>query len=70
MTTQYVTKDGDMADAIAWAYYGTLDGKVTEQLLSANPGLSDLGPVLPAGVVITLPDIAMQPTNNAIKLWD
>jgi phage tail protein X len=70
MSTQYVTKDGDMADAIAWDYYGTRDGLVVETLLAANPGLSDYGPVLPAGVTVILPDVSMQATDNSIKLWD
>lgn len=70
MSAQYVTKDGDMADAIAWNYYGTRDGQATEQLLAANPGLADYGPLLPAGVTITLPDITPQSTDNPIKLWD
>jgi phage tail protein X len=69
-TTTYTTKDGDVVDAIAYAYYGTLDGLVVEQLLAANNGLSDYGPILPAGVVITLPVIATNNTNQAVKLWD
>lgn len=69
-TTTYTTKTGDVADDIAWNYYGTRDGLVVEQLLAANKGLSDYGPILPAGVVVTLPDITVQPTNQAVKLWD
>lgn len=70
MTAEYVTKDGDMADSIAWAYYGTRDGLVVEQLLSANPGLADYGPLLPAGVTVTLPDFVVQPTQKSVRLWD
>jgi phage tail protein X len=69
-TTTYTTKDGDVVDAIAWAYYGTRDGLVVEQVLAANKGLSDYGPILPAGVVITLPDIATTANSTAtVKLW-
>jgi phage tail protein X len=67
---QYVTKDGDVADAIAWNYYGTRDGLVVENLLAANPGLADYGPILPAGVTVTLPDLTPTPTQNTVKLWD
>lgn len=70
-TTTYTTKQGDVADDIAWNYYGTRDGLVTEQLLAANPGLADYGPVLPAGVVVTLPTITTTAsTTNAVKLWN
>lgn len=66
----YVTKDGDTADYIAWKYYGTQDGKVTEQLLEANPGLAQRGPKLPAGLTITLPTIEATTTTQGVKLWD
>ncbi len=70
MTAQYTTKDGDTADLIAWNYYGTRDGLVVEQLLDANLGLADYGPLLPPGVIVALPDIATPATQNNIKLWD
>ncbi|MEX3924417.1 tail protein X [Paraburkholderia sp. BR10936] len=70
MATTYTTKDGDTADSIAWAYYGTLGGRVVEQLLDANTGLADYGPLLPQGVVITLPDIAQVPAQTSVRLWD
>ena len=69
-TTTYTTKDGDVADDIAWNYYGTRDGLVVEQLLASNKGLSDYGPILPAGVIVTLPVIIVQPTSQSVKLWD
>jgi phage tail protein X len=68
--TEYVTKDGDMADLIAWNYYGTRDGLVVEKLLDANPGLADLGPLLPAGVTVVLPDFALPATQQGVRLWD
>jgi phage tail protein X len=70
MATQYVTKDGDTADLIAWYYYGTRAGRVTEQLLDANKGLAGYGPLLPAGLVITLPDVVQTPVDSTISLWD
>ena len=70
MTTEYVTKAGDLADEIAWNYYGTRDGLVVEQLLDANPGLADRGPVLPAGVTVVLPDFTLPATEQQVKLWD
>lgn len=70
MSQTYRTSEGDTADYIAWKYYGTQDGQVVEQLLEANPGLSDRGPVLPAGVIVTLPDIQPATASQGVRLWD
>ncbi|SOZ37705.1 tail protein X [Cupriavidus neocaledonicus] len=70
MATEYLTRDGDTPDQIAWNYYGTRDGLVVERLLDANPGLADRGPLLPAGVTITLPDLPTPATEQGVRLWD
>lgn len=65
----YRTMDGDMVDAIAARTYGTDVTGMSERILDTNRGLADLGPVLPAGILITLPaapgDIRRQP----VRLW-
>ncbi len=67
---QYTTKAGDMLDAICWRQYGAGHPYV-EAVLAENPGLAQLGPVLPAGVVITLPEFPDQaPAQETVKLWD
>jgi phage tail protein X len=66
----YTTSAGDTADEIAFKYYGTLAGHTVEQLLAANPGLADYGPILPAGVVIALPAIDTVTKAPGVKLWD
>lgn len=70
MSQTYLTSDGDTADYIAWKYYGTQEGRVLEQLLDANPGLADRGPVLPGGVTITMPDIVLETEAQGVRLWD
>lgn len=65
----YTTKDGDVVDDICYRYYGTLDGRVFEQVLAANPGLAARGPVLAAGVVIELPVITSTATTQGVRLW-
>lgn len=69
MSQTYRTSDGDTADYIAWKYYGTQDGQVVEQLVDANPGLADLGPVLPAGILVSLPDIKPATATQVVRLW-
>lgn len=63
-------QQNDTVDAICWRYYGRTAG-VTEAVLEANPGLADLGPILPMGQPVTLPDTPRQAEQkNAINLWD
>ncbi len=73
MSRIYTTKAGDVLDAIVHGAYGRSAG-ITEAVLEANrgDGLADRGPVLPAGVVIVLPDIpdAVEPPRKLVRLWD
>jgi phage tail protein X len=69
MSAQYITKAGDTFDSIAWAYYGATDNQITEQLITANPGLSD-APELAAGITINLPVITTPVTQQGVRLWD
>lgn len=65
-----IANQGDTVDAICWRYYGRTAG-VTEAVLDANPGLADLGPVIPHGTAVTLPDAAPQAEQRqVVTLWD
>jgi phage tail protein X len=66
-----IARDGETLDAICWRELGRTGG-VVEQSLALNPGLADLGPALPAGTEVTLPDPAQlaQPVRETVKLWD
>jgi phage tail protein X len=75
MPTTYTTRAGDVLDRIAWVQAGrpswpAMAGRV-EAIMRANPHLRHHGPVLPAGLTITLPD---QPAaalpQPVVKLWD
>jgi phage tail protein X len=67
--TQYRTKENDMLDAICFKFYGR-QSKAVEIVLEANRGLADVGPVLPLGLIIELPEIPAVDTVAAIRLWD
>lgn len=57
-----------MIDLICKRYYGETPHSV-EAVLDINRGLADYGPILPAGIVIDLPD--PEPVEApAIRLWD
>lgn len=69
MATVYRTSQGDTLDYICWKYYRQQSGAV-ERVLDANPGLSDLGPVLPINTTITLPDLPKPASEvQPIRLW-
>lgn len=64
------TVQGDTVDAVVWRHYGRTAGLV-ERVLDANPGLADLGPVLPSGTLINLPAAAPQAEQSQmVNLWD
>ena len=69
MATIYKTAQGDMLDYICWKFYGQQSGAV-ELVLDENPGLADLGPVIPENTTITLPDLP-EPASEVqpIRLW-
>ncbi len=64
----YVTKDGDVLDAICFKYYGSTTG-VVEKVLEANRHLAELGSIFAAGVKIILPDLTQEEETESVKLW-
>lgn len=62
---------GDSVDAIVWRAFGRTAGLV-EQVFALNPGLAELGAIVPEGTEIVLPDPAEteQPTARLVQLWD
>jgi len=67
MAMTYITRDGDVLDDVCWRHYRRADALI--QVLEANMGLADIGPVLPAGVRIELPDIPVV-AKSEVSLWD
>lgn len=68
MATTCRTSDGDLLDTLCQHYYGHLNGAV-EAVLNANQGLADEPQPYRAGVLIVLPDLAVQ-TEALVQLWD
>ncbi len=66
---RYITKDGDMLDAICWRHYGRTRG-VVEQVLEANYRLEEQPLEFPANLTILLPQIEEPVQTNLIRLWD
>lgn len=66
---QVVSHQGDSLDALCQRHLGST--AMVEAVLDANPGLAALGPILPMGSRVTLPDTAAARTDSSIiQLWD
>lgn len=67
---EVLAHQGDTLDNLCWRHLGS--SSAVEQALESNPGLAALGPILPEGTAVTLPDAA--PSANAgkplLQLWD
>ena len=60
---------GDTIDLICYRYYGKTAG-VTEQVIEANPALVNIGPILPNGTEVYLPEQTATAEKTTISLWD
>lgn len=71
MTNQvtYTTKNGDMLDKVCWDYYGPRQGAY-ELVMDANPGLAKVGPILPSGMVLVMPELPAIEKNGTVSLWN
>lgn len=64
----YRTIGGEILDGITHKHYRGKQG-AAEAVLAANAGLARIGPVLPAGIDIVLPDLP-ETKPQEINLWD
>ena len=66
---QLRSQQGDTLDLILFRHYGYTSG-ITEQVLNLNPGLAELGPILPTGTLINMPAAPTQAEQPLIQIWD
>lgn len=67
-----VAQSGDKLDLLLWREAGLGPGEIS-RVCDANPGLADLGPILPLGTIVTVPataDTSAPRTLPLIQLWD
>jgi len=70
MADLYLTRDGDMIDAICWRNYPKQSQSLAVALVyEANNRLADIGAKLPAGLTILLPDLPQPRSIPTINLW-
>lgn len=68
MSTQYVTREGDMLDDICRKIYGEQKPGQVEAVLAANPGLAARGFIYPSGLLIILPTLEAK-AEATVRLW-
>lgn len=70
MPRTVIAQQHDTVDLLCLRHLGATAG-VTEAAYRLNPGLADIGPILPLGRAVVLPDL---PANTArvetVQLWD
>jgi len=69
MAQTYRTKQDDELDDICFRFYGYTNGSV-EAVLAVNRDLARQLPILPEGVLITLPDITPPASTTVLKIWN
>lgn len=70
-----ITVAGDhiSVDLLIWRRFKKYNEDLCERVLDFNPGLADLGPILPIGTVVNIPLDApeLQPVErDVVSLWD
>jgi len=65
-----IAQQGDTLDALCWRHLQQTRG-VVEQALALNRELAALGPILPLGMKVMLPDpvYAGAPIQPLVQLW-
>ena len=72
MATRLIARAGDTLDDLAWREAGLGPADLPDVLI-ANPGLADTGPLILAGTVVVLPADRVAPvtaTLPLVQLWD
>jgi phage tail protein X len=66
-----IARQGDTLDALLWRDAGIGPAGVGPTL-AANPGVAELGTIIPAGTAITVPNTPAEQsqTRKLVQLWD
>jgi phage tail protein X len=65
------SQQGETVDLICRRAYGHETAENVAAVLDINRGLAALGPILPTGTVVRLPDPPSDPPRHpVVRLWD
>lgn len=62
-----VQQEGVTLDLLLWRIHGRKGQGLVEAALVANPGLAALGPVIPLGTAIVIPDLPAPPAGGIVE---
>lgn len=68
--TRYVTTRDNRLDDLVDRLMGTAEDGAVEAVLVANPGLASLGPVIPLGTLIVVPDLPAKSNAGYVRAWE
>ena len=70
MPRTVIAEQNDTVDLLCLRHLGATAG-VTEGTYRLNPGLAELGPIMPLGRQVILPDLPATATRvETVQLWD
>ena len=62
-----VHQQGATLDLLLWRIHGRRGQDIVEAALVANPGLAALGPVIPQGAAINIPDLPAPSAGGSVE---
>ncbi|WP_298770413.1 tail protein X [uncultured Shewanella sp.] len=65
-----ISADGDLPSLILWQQLQRDDDEAEAALHQLNPHLAALGPVLPRGIAIKLPQLVEKTPSKILNIWD
>lgn len=68
MNTIVVARDRVALDLLLWRRFGAGGNAMLEATLELNPGLADLGAIIPVGTSVILPEYASAPSENSVPV--
>lgn len=63
-----VRGEGISLDLLLWRRYGVRGQSLVEEALDLSPGLAALGPLLPLGTMVTVPDLPPAPATPVRRI--
>ena len=68
--TRWVTTRETRLDILVAELMGTAAGGAVEAVLAVNPGLAALGPIVPEGRMIEVPEMPERTPSSPTRIWE
>ena len=64
------TRHGDTVDGLLWQHLGRNDEEVTDAFWRLNRHAASHGPIFLSGILLQLPTLTTQATEQRVSPWD